>query len=135
MGITIELLNLGKAEPCREITVQLEHAFSSRQGAWHVPISGSRAADHWDLRVEGPHGFERSYSLSGSAAEHEPAVICAIVLKTRASTSIVTAFGRHVQYFPAFRYNVVRTKGAPWQRRKSTPSTGSSTALSLLPSL
>ena len=55
--------------------------FSGRQGAWRVTISGSRAADNWDLRVERPNGFERSYSLSGSAGEHEPAAICAIILK------------------------------------------------------
>ena len=81
MGVTIELQNLGDARLCREITVQLEHAFSGRQGAWRVSISGSRAADNWHLRVEGPHGFERSYSLSGSAGEHEPVAICATVLK------------------------------------------------------
>jgi len=81
MGVTIELQNLGDAPLCREITVQLEHALSGRQGAWHVSISGSRAADNWDLRVEGPNGFERSYGLSGPAGEHEPAAICAIVLR------------------------------------------------------
>jgi len=81
MGITIELQNLGDAELRREISVQLEHVFSGRQGVWRVSISGSRAGDNWDPRVEGPNWFERSYSLSGSAAEHEPAAICAIVLK------------------------------------------------------
>lgn len=81
MGVTIELQNLGDAQLCREITVQLEHAFSGREGAWRVSISGSRAADNWDLRVEGPNGFERSYSLSGSAGEHEPSAISAIVLR------------------------------------------------------
>ena len=81
MGIIIELQNLGDAELCREISMQLEHVFSGRQGGWRVSISGSRAADNWDLRVEGPNGLERSYSLSGSAAEHEPATICAIVLR------------------------------------------------------
>ena len=81
MGVTIELQNLGDAQLCREITVLLEHSFSGREGAWRVSISGSRAADNWDLRVEGPKGFERSYSLSGSAGEHEPSVICAIVLR------------------------------------------------------
>lgn len=57
------------------------NAFSGRQGTWRVSISGSRAADNWDLRVEGPNGFERSYSLSRSASEHEPEAICAIVLR------------------------------------------------------
>ena len=81
MGITIELQNLGDAQLCREITVLLEHSFSGREGAWSVSISGSRAADNWDLRVEGPKEFARSYGLSGSAGEHEPAAICAIVLR------------------------------------------------------
>lgn len=81
MGITIELQNLGDAQLCQEITVLLEHTFSGRQGTWRVSISGSRAADNWDLRVEGPNGFERSYTLSGSAGEHDPSAICAIVLK------------------------------------------------------
>jgi hypothetical protein len=81
MEITIELQNLGDAELCREITVQLEHAFSGRQGAWRVSITGSRAADNWDLRVEGPNGFERSYTLSAAAGEHEPAAIRTLALK------------------------------------------------------
>jgi hypothetical protein len=66
---------------CQDITVHLEHTLSARQGAWRVSISGSRAAHNWDLRVEGPNGFQRSYSLSGSAGEHEPAAFCPIVLK------------------------------------------------------
>jgi hypothetical protein len=81
MGITIQLQNLGDAQLCRQITVHLEHAFSGRQGAWRVSISGSRATDSWDLRVEGPNEFERSYSLSGSAGEHEPAAIRALTVR------------------------------------------------------
>jgi hypothetical protein len=81
MGFTIELLNLGDAQLCREITAHLEHAFSDRKGDWRVSISGSRAAETWDLRVEGPHGFERSYTLSGVAGEYEPAAIRTLVLK------------------------------------------------------
>jgi hypothetical protein len=79
MGVTIELQNLGDAELCREITAQVEHAFSDRQGNWRVSITGSRAAESWDMRVEGPNGFERSYSLSGAAGEHEPATIRTLV--------------------------------------------------------
>ena len=81
MGIAIELQNLGDTQLCREITAQLEHAFSGRRGAWRVSISGSREADNWNLRVEGPNRFERSYGLSGSAGEHVPSAICAICLK------------------------------------------------------
>ena len=81
MGITIELQNLGDAQLCREITVQLEHAFGDRQGAWRVSISGSRASESWEMRIEGPNGFERSYSLSGVAGEHEPAAIRTLLMR------------------------------------------------------
>ena len=81
MGVTIELQNLGDAQLCRDITVHLEHAFSGRQGEWRVTIAGSRAAENWDLCVDGPNGFERSYTLSASAGEHEPAAIRTLVLK------------------------------------------------------
>jgi hypothetical protein len=81
MGVTIELQNLGDAQLCRDITAHLEHAFSGRQGEWRVSIAGSRVAESWDLRVEGPNGFERSYALSADAGEHEPAAIRTLVLK------------------------------------------------------
>jgi len=81
MGVTIELQNLGDAELCREITAHVEHAFSDRQGNWRVSIAGSRAAESWDMRIEGPNGFERSYSLSGAAGEHEPATIRTLVVR------------------------------------------------------
>src|SRR5258708_11790397 len=67
MGVTIELQNLGDAQLCRDISAHLEHAFSGRKGEWRVSIAGSRAAENWDLRVEGPNGFERSYTLSAAA--------------------------------------------------------------------
>jgi hypothetical protein len=51
------------------------------KGRWRVSISGSRAAEKWDLRVEGLHGFERSYTLSAAAGEHVPAAIRTLVLK------------------------------------------------------
>jgi hypothetical protein len=81
MGITAELQNLGDAQLCREITAYLERAFSDRKGEWRVSISGSRASETWDLRVHGPHGFERSYTLAAAAREHEPAAIRTLVLK------------------------------------------------------
>lgn len=75
MGVNIELQNLGDAQLCREITAQVEHALSDRQGAWRVAIAASRASEDWEMRIEGPHGFERSYSLAGSAGEHQPEAI------------------------------------------------------------
>jgi hypothetical protein len=79
MGITIELQNLGDAQLCREITAHVEHAFSDRKGDWRVSIAGSRASENWEMRIEGPNGFERSYSLSAAAGEHEPAAIRTLV--------------------------------------------------------
>ena len=81
MGVTIELQNLGDARLCRDITAHLEHAFSGRPGEWRVSIAGSRAAANWDLRVEGPNGFERSYILSAAVGEHEPASIRTLVFR------------------------------------------------------
>jgi hypothetical protein len=81
MGLTVELQNLGDAQLCREITAHLEHAFADREVQWRVSIVGSRAAETWDLRVEGPNGLERSYCLSSAAGEYDPAAIRALVLK------------------------------------------------------
>ena len=85
MGITVELQNLGDAQLCSDITAHLEHAFSGRQGEWRVSIAGSRVAESWDLRVDGPNGFERSYTLSAAAGEHEPAAIRMLVLRLLAT--------------------------------------------------
>jgi hypothetical protein len=64
MGVAIELQNLGDAQLCREIAVGVEHALSEKTGERRVSIAGSRATENWDVRVEGPNGFERSYTLS-----------------------------------------------------------------------
>lgn len=79
--MTVELQNLGDTQLSRDITAHLEHAFSGRKGDWRVSIAGSRFSDNWELRVEGPNGWERSYTLSAAAGEHESAVIRALVLK------------------------------------------------------
>ena len=81
MGVTIELQNLGDAELCREIAVGIEHALSERTGDWRVSIVGSRATENWDTRVEGPNGFERSYTLSGAAGQHGPETIRKMILQ------------------------------------------------------
>ena len=81
MGVTIELQNLGDAQLCRDITARIEHAFADRRGDWRVSIAGSRASENWEMRVEGPNGFERSYILAGSAGEHEPEIVCRLILQ------------------------------------------------------
>jgi hypothetical protein len=57
--VTIELQNLGDAQLCTDITARTEHAFADQRGDWRVSIAGSRASENWEMRVEGPNGFER----------------------------------------------------------------------------
>jgi hypothetical protein len=77
----IELQNLGDAQLCKDITALIEHAFADRRGDWRVSIAGSRASENWEMRVEGPNGFERTHALAGSAGEHEPEAIRRLVLQ------------------------------------------------------
>jgi hypothetical protein len=81
MGVTVELQNLGDAQLGREIAVNVEHVLSDKPGEWRVSIAGSRANENWEMRVEGPHGFERSYTLAGVAGEHQPEAIRQLILK------------------------------------------------------
>jgi hypothetical protein len=46
-----------------------------------VSIVGSRANDNWEMKVEGPQGFERSYTLVGEAGEHRPEAIRNVLIK------------------------------------------------------
>jgi hypothetical protein len=50
-------------------------------GDWRVSIVGSRENDSWEMKIWGPNGFERSYTLVGSAGEHQPVVISNVLLK------------------------------------------------------
>jgi hypothetical protein len=46
-----------------------------------VSIVGSRESDDWEMKVLGPSGFERSYTLVGSAGEHQALVIGNVLLR------------------------------------------------------
>jgi hypothetical protein len=81
MGVTVELENLGDAELCQDIVVRVEHAFSDRKGEWLVSIAGSRESESWEMRVAGPDGFERTYTLSRAAGEHTPEAIRKLTLQ------------------------------------------------------
>jgi hypothetical protein len=48
---------------------------------WRVSIVGSRAKEDWEMKVEGPNGFERSYTLVGNAGEHQPVAIGNLLLR------------------------------------------------------
>jgi len=81
MAVTIEMQNTGDSRARREILAGVEHVMSDVAGEWLVSIVGSRANDNWEMKVEGPQGFERSYTLVGDAGEHQPDVIRNVLIK------------------------------------------------------
>jgi hypothetical protein len=81
MGVTVEVQNLGDAPLCGEIIANIEHALSDKRGERRVSIAGSRASENWEMRVEGPNGFERTYTLGGAAGEHKPETIRRLILQ------------------------------------------------------
>jgi len=50
-------------------------------GAMGMLIVGSRESDGWEMKVWGPNGFERSYTLAGSVGEHQPLVIANVLMR------------------------------------------------------
>jgi hypothetical protein len=81
MAVLVELHNTGDAAIGPEVRALIEHALSDRPGDWRVSIVGSRENDDWDMKVLGPNGFERSYTLGGTAGEHQPLVIASVLVK------------------------------------------------------
>jgi hypothetical protein len=79
--VLVELYNTGDATVRTEVLAVVEHVLSGRPGEWRVSIVGSRAKEDWEMKVEGPNGFERSYSLVGSAGEHQSMAIGNLLLK------------------------------------------------------
>ena len=81
MAVTIEMQNTGDPRARKEILAGVEHVLSDAAGEWRVSIVGSRADDNWEMKVEGPLGFERSYTLVGEAGEHQPEAIRNVLTK------------------------------------------------------
>jgi hypothetical protein len=81
MAVTVEMHNTGDAGAQRDVVALVEHVLADRRGDWRVSIIGSQASDRWEMNIHGPNGFERSYTLEGTAGQHEPGVIAAIVSK------------------------------------------------------
>lgn len=79
MALSLELHNTGDPALGAEVRVLVEHSLCDRPGDWRVFILGSRETDSWEMKVSGPNGFERSYTLVGSAGEHEPLVIANVL--------------------------------------------------------
>ena len=81
MAVSLELHNIGDPGIGAEVRALVEHALSDRPGDWRVSIVGSRASDNWEMKIWRPNGFERSYTLAGSAGEHQPLVIGNVLLR------------------------------------------------------
>jgi len=81
MAVSVEMHNTGDAEGNADVVASVEHALADRAGDWHVLIVGSQANDRWEMKIMGPHGFERSYTLEGTSGEHRPEVIRLLLRK------------------------------------------------------
>ena len=81
MAVTVEIENTGESVARAEVVAMIEHIFSDRRGEWLVSILGTRASEQWNLKVEGPAGFERSYTLDVTAGEHRPEAIRGLLLR------------------------------------------------------
>jgi hypothetical protein len=81
MAVSVEMHHTGDAASQREVAALIEHFLADRPGDWRVSIVGSQGNDRWELKITGPTAFERSYTLEGSAGEHEPQAIARIVAR------------------------------------------------------
>jgi hypothetical protein len=79
MAVAVEMHNIGDPELQRDVVAFVEHILSDRPGDWRVLIVGSQGSDRWEMKILGPNAFERSYTLEGSAGEHDPKRIAALV--------------------------------------------------------
>ncbi len=79
MAVVVEMQDTGSAEVAADVSAMVEHVLADRPGDWRVSIIGSQDTDRWELKVFGPHAFERSYTLEGSAGEHRAEVIAYIL--------------------------------------------------------
>jgi hypothetical protein len=80
MAISVEIHHTGSDPGTRaEITAHIEHALANQSGKWEVSIIGSQGNDRWEMKIAGPNGFERSYTLEGTAGETDPQAIGRIV--------------------------------------------------------
>jgi hypothetical protein len=80
MAVVVEMQNVGTANRA-EIAAVVEHVLSDQPGNWRVSIVGSRESDDWEMKVEGPQGFERRYILVGRAGGQQPEAIRSLLPK------------------------------------------------------
>jgi len=65
MAVVVELHNTGHVANQSEIVASIEHALHEEPEDWRISILGSRESDDWEMKIEGPRGFERRYTLAG----------------------------------------------------------------------
>lgn len=81
MTVVVEVHNTGDSFSRSELVAMIEHTLCREPGDWRVSIIGSRGSDEWEMKLEGPRGFERMYKLTGSSGEHQPEVIRSVLLR------------------------------------------------------
>jgi hypothetical protein len=81
MAVLVEMHHTGDPVLRADVVAAIEHVFADRPGDCRVSIVGSQANDRWEMKIAGPNGFERSYTLEGTAGKHRPDVIRGIVGK------------------------------------------------------
>jgi hypothetical protein len=81
MAVSVEMQHTGDTAVQREVAAVIEHMLADRPGDWRVSIVGSQANERWEMKIVGPNAFERSYTLEGSAGEHEPQAIARLVAR------------------------------------------------------
>jgi hypothetical protein len=79
MAVSVEMQHTRDPAAQAEFRAVIEHVLADRPGDWRVLIVGSQANDRWELKITGPNGFERSYTLEGSNGEHRPETIRVIL--------------------------------------------------------
>ena len=88
MAISVEMHNTGDPPLRTEVAMAIEHVLSQKSGDWRIIILGSQANDQWEMKITGPNAFERSYTLEGTAGQHDPQVIRGIVARMVSGTDM-----------------------------------------------
>ena len=81
MPVVVEIHNIGDLNLQQDVVAIVEHVLVDRAGDWRVLILGSQESDRWEMKIFGPSGFERSYTLDGVSGEHDPQRIATLVAR------------------------------------------------------
>ena len=81
MAVIVEMQNTGDLTNQSEMVASIEHALCEEPGDWRISIVGSRGSEAWDMKVEGPHGFERRVTLNRSLGEHQPEAVRSLLVR------------------------------------------------------